>query len=126
MINIQKQIDYWRNGATEELECAANLFEDGRIRHGLFFLHLAIEKILKAHVCRKTQDLAPWKHNLLRLSDLADIKLKEEDAGFLVELNQYNLEGRYPEMSEELPSAEDIKQIRQTTERIFVWLHDQL
>ncbi len=32
---------------------ASDLAGDGRIRHGLFFAHLAPEKILKAHVCKK-------------------------------------------------------------------------
>jgi hypothetical protein len=32
----------------------------GRTRHGLFFAHLALEKTLKAHVCRATNE--NWPH----------------------------------------------------------------
>lgn len=71
MIDINKQINYWRNSAIEDWEVARELLKSGRVRHGLFFAHLAIEKLLKAHVCRSTKDLAPRIHNLVRLADMA-------------------------------------------------------
>jgi len=36
MINIGKQIQYWRDGATEDWEIARDLVSKGKIRHGLF------------------------------------------------------------------------------------------
>jgi HEPN domain-containing protein len=59
MFDIEKQVAYWRNGAAEDLQVAQDLIKRQRTRHGLFFLHLALEKLLKALVCRQTQDLAP-------------------------------------------------------------------
>jgi HEPN domain. len=59
MINIEKQVAYWRDGAVEDWEIAQELIERGRTRHGLFFVHLSLEKLLKAHVCRHTQDWLP-------------------------------------------------------------------
>ncbi|MEW5801581.1 MAG: hypothetical protein AB1847_05675 [bacterium] len=38
---------------------ARELIEHGRSRHGLFFAHLALEKVIKAHICRHTQEPAP-------------------------------------------------------------------
>jgi len=55
LVNIDKQVAYWRNGAVEDWEVAAHLLERGNVRHGLFFVHLAVEKALKALVCRNTQ-----------------------------------------------------------------------
>jgi HEPN domain-containing protein len=52
MLDIAKQVTFWRNGAQEDLTMAQELLESERIRHGLFFLHLALEKLRKAHVCR--------------------------------------------------------------------------
>lgn len=40
MIDIQKQIEYWREGAAEEFDISVSLFENGRFRHGLFFKRL--------------------------------------------------------------------------------------
>ncbi len=51
-IDIQKQIKYWQHGAVEDWDVAENLVDQQKVRHGLFFAHLALEKILKAHVCQ--------------------------------------------------------------------------
>jgi hypothetical protein len=37
MIDIEKQINYWREGAIEDWDVARDLVEKNRIRHGLFF-----------------------------------------------------------------------------------------
>ena len=52
MINIHKQIDYWINGALDDLESAQILIDRKRMLHGLFFCQLVIEKTLKAHVVK--------------------------------------------------------------------------
>jgi len=53
----------------EDWEVGKELIVGRRFRHGLFFIHLALEKILKAHVCRNTVDIAPPIHNLARLAE---------------------------------------------------------
>lgn len=59
MIDLEKQVAYWRDGAVEDWQVAVELVNLGRTRHGLFFAHLALKKLLKAHLCRATADLAP-------------------------------------------------------------------
>jgi HEPN domain-containing protein len=71
VIDIQKQVAYWREGAVEDWAVAQELVAADRPRHGLFFAHLALEKVLKAHICRDTGDLAPRVHNLVRLAALS-------------------------------------------------------
>ena len=44
MVNIRKQVDYWNNGADEDIETADLLIREHRTLHGLFFCHLVIEK----------------------------------------------------------------------------------
>ncbi|MFH0726493.1 MAG: HEPN domain-containing protein [Pseudomonadota bacterium] len=78
MVNIIKQIMHWRSGADEDWAVARELLDRNRIRHALFFGHLTLEKMLKAHVCRNTGDLAPLTHNLVRLAQLAEIQLSSE------------------------------------------------
>jgi HEPN domain-containing protein len=67
MVDKDKQVVYWRQGFEEDREVAQSLIDSGRIRHGLFFLHLSAEKLLKAIICARTGDLAPRMHNLIRL-----------------------------------------------------------
>jgi hypothetical protein len=40
MVNIDKHISYWRNGAEEDFEAAKQLIGSNKIRYVLFFLHL--------------------------------------------------------------------------------------
>jgi HEPN domain-containing protein len=104
MIDIGKQIQHWRNGADEDLVVAQELISHGKIRHALFIAHLALEKTLKAHVCRNTGELAPRIHNLVRLTEVAGLKLTEEQIDLLADVNEFNIEGRYPEMLMPPPS----------------------
>ena len=46
-MDIIRQIEYWRLGASEDWEVAVELISSRRTRHGLFFAHLALEKLLK-------------------------------------------------------------------------------
>ncbi len=58
-MDISNQLSYWIEGATSDLETAEPLINNKRLLHGLFFCHLAIEKVLKAWVVKTTLDLPP-------------------------------------------------------------------
>lgn len=94
-------------GSVEDWAVACDLVEQGRIRHGLFFAHLALEKCLKAHVCRANNDIAPPIHNLLRLAEKASLSFDLKQRNLLAEVNSYNIEGRYPELFLPLPSQSE-------------------
>lgn len=107
MIDINKQIAHWQQGAQEDLEVARNLVLQGKIRHGLFFAHLALEKQLKSLVCKQTGQLAPPIHNLVRLAEKAGVSLRDEQLDLLADVNEFNIEGRYPELLLPSPSNEE-------------------
>ena len=126
MVDICKQIQHWRNGADEDWAVAQVLIGRDKIRHALFIAHLALEKTLKAHVCRNTGELAPRIHNLVRLSEIAALKLSEEQIDLLADVNEFNIEGRYPEMLLPLPTrveADDymarVAEVLQCLNRLF-------
>jgi len=126
MVNIDKHISYWKSSAEEDFQVADQLIRSGKIRHGLFFLHLTLEKILKAHVCRNSRDIAPRLHNLARLAELSGIAFSREDSDFLAEVNPFNIEGRYPEMWGPVPSREEADTLLKKSGGIFEWLKNQL
>ncbi|MDA8414609.1 MAG: HEPN domain-containing protein [Desulfobacteraceae bacterium] len=107
MIDIGKQIAHWRNSAAEDWSVAQDLVARGKIRHGLFFAHLVLEKTLKAHVCKTTGELASRIHNLVRLSEKAGLILSYDQIDLLAEVSEFNIEGRYPEMLLPPPSQEE-------------------
>jgi len=96
-MDARKQIDYWKTSADEDFAAAQSLLDKGHLRHALFFAHLAIEKMLKAHVTRQTGDLPPRIHNLVRLAEIAELMLDAEKTESLYEFGVYQLEGRYPD-----------------------------
>jgi len=109
MFDIDKQIAHWRSGAEEDWQVACELIEQGRIRHGMFFAHLALEKILRAHVCMATRELAPPTHNLVRLAQNGVPTLNSQQMDLLAEVNSFNIEGRYPELLLPLPTTAEAK-----------------
>lgn len=104
----------------------SDLVTDGRVRHGLFFAHLALEKILKAHVCKRIGSAVPKTHDLLRLVSLAGISLSAEQKAFLARFGRYQIEGRYPEMLEPEPSMTIAAAEMRSAEELLTWLTRQL
>jgi len=91
-MNIHKHISHWRAGSGEDWDVAQSLIQQGKIRHSLFFAHLALEKLLKAHYCNTREKVAPMTHNLLRLADEIDLSLEGDHRTLLAECNAFNIE----------------------------------
>jgi HEPN domain-containing protein len=96
-MDLSKQIDYWTTGSQEDFAAAQSLLEKGHYRHSLFFVHLSLEKMLKALVVIKTNNVPPKIHNLTRLSEIAEISVELKIANFLRSFDMYQLAGRYPD-----------------------------
>src|ERR1700733_13857625 len=66
--------------------------------HALFFAHLVLEKLCKAHWVKDNEGNFPPKvHNLINIVAQTKLELSDEDKDFLVRMNQFQLEGRYPD-----------------------------
>jgi HEPN domain-containing protein len=126
VIDKQKHIEYWMNHAEEDIETAKILISRNRILHGLFFCYLAIEKALKAHVFKITDEISPKSYNLLRMAELAEIEFLEEDESFLGILMKYQSESRYPVNSLQIPSREVTNFYLKKTKMLLKWLKEKL
>ena len=94
----QDYIQYWITTAKEDSETMSFLFKGKRYVHALFFGHLHIEKICKAlWVKNNKENIPPKIHNLLSLLEQAKVKPDEKQLLFMLKLNQYQIEGRYPD-----------------------------
>ncbi len=125
-IDVDKQVEYWRTSADEDWEVGADLVRRGRTRHGLFFVHLALEKMLKAHVCRATRKVAPKLHSLLRLAEIAGVDISREQGKVLAKINSYNLAGRYPD-AVPLPPTKGVALERlEAAKEMLEWLKRKL
>jgi len=126
MINIQKQIDYWINGAEDDILTADLLIREKRILHGLFFCHLVIEKAIKAHYVKTTGEVAPRTHNLINLSENAGLNYDEDTQIFLGILMKYQLQGRYPDYNPVLPDLIRVREYFDKTKNLLQWLKTKL
>ncbi len=125
-MDVQKQIEFWKVSAEEDFAAAESLLEKGHLRHCLFFAHLAVEKMLKAHVTRQTNDIPPRIHNLVRLAEIAELPLTSEQASFLRGFDVYQLDGRYPDSAQVLLDLETARGKLVLAEEMLKWLKAQL
>jgi HEPN domain-containing protein len=125
-MDIKKQIEYWIFTAAADLETAELLIENNKILHGLFWCHLSIEKVLKAHVTKFTEEFPPKSHNLSYLIEKTDLKLSEDQLMFCDSLMFYQLEGRYPEFYPKIPSKVIADGILIQTKTLYQWLKAKL
>ena len=126
MLNIPKQIEYWVRSAEEDFEVGSNLIKAGKIRHGMFFIHLAMEKILKACVCKNQKKTPPKIHNLINLYELAGLEKNTERQDALGALNRFCLEGRYPKQWPTIQDKKEAGRYLKMAEQLTEWLKKQL
>lgn len=95
--DIKKIVKYWLEAAEHDFDMANSLFRTGKYDYCLFLCHLSLEKILKALVVNVTKEHAPFTHNLLYLAGKTGAQLSKSQIEFLDQVNEFNIEARYPE-----------------------------
>lgn len=97
-MDVKEHVAYWLTSAENDLGAANQLFASAKYDWCLFIGHLVVEKTLKAYFVYKNDNKIPPKtHNLLKLAEASHLYLTEEQRLFLDEVNDFNLEVRYPE-----------------------------
>ena len=125
-MDVRRQVEYWLNGSQDDIEAAVVLLEKRKIRQSLFFAHLAVEKVLKAHVSKATDAVPPRTHDLLRLAELAGISIPAPRRVFLARLQRYCMEGRYPDLPPETPEWDEARTELDEAQETRSWLVNQL
>lgn len=97
-IDAEKTVQYWLNGATYDLETGQTLLRSKKYPYALFFGHLALEKLLKAVVVKRTGEHAPFSHSLMMLAQRAKLEMPEEMFDSLAEFMEFHTEARYPDV----------------------------
>ena len=126
---MSSALEHWTEQARYDLDTARAMFDSGRYLYVLFCCQQAVEKTLKALIVKRTSDFPPRLHNLLRLAEIADIKMEPDREDFLGELSGYYIQTRYPEEIQSLAQALD-REIAQDaldkTEEVTEWLFSML
>lgn len=90
-------IKIWLDGAIDSMDTAQQLLNSRKFNHSLFFLHLAVEKILKAVFIHKKDTAPPYTHDLVVLAEKSGIKLTKDQKSQLAEISEFNVSARYEE-----------------------------
>ena len=97
-MNKQDHIDYWRRTADSDWTAAETLFDKGHYLQCLFFAHLVLEKLLKAHWVKDNTTLTPPRiHNLESLVEQTGLVLTPDEELVLNKMGMFQMETRYPD-----------------------------
>jgi HEPN domain-containing protein len=97
-VEKQDYIQYWINTSKYDLSSMESVLIAGKYDWALFIGHLALEKIIKAlWVKNNSNDTPPKTHNLKKIADEAQYLMSQDEAMLLLEINDFNLEARYPD-----------------------------
>lgn len=129
-MTIEEHIAYWLESAEHDLEASESLFMSGKYDWCLFIGHLVLEKALKANYVFNNENKVPPKtHNLVRLAERSFLRLTQEQRIFLDEVNDFNLEARYPEYKREFYkrcTKDYADQYHTKIKEYYQWLKSQL
>lgn len=124
-MDVKKVAKKWQKSAKDDFHVAEKLFELKHYTQSLFFLHLSIEKMLKAGVILHTKKQAPYIHHLRRLGKLADLTFDNKQKELLHEITSFNMKGRYQialdEFSKKCTKSYSSHYLK-SGKQLFLWL----
>ena len=130
MLTKEEHIKYWVGTAKRDWKTIQNMFGAKDYMPALFFSHLHLEKLCKALWVKNNNGNTPPKiHNLVKILDEAKISCSPEQKAFMVIMNNFQLEGRYPDYLDSLYKLYKKKNTGAILEQVQIfslWLQQQL
>lgn len=125
-MDAEKNVAHWKAGVPKALKATQYLWDGGFTMEALFWGHLAVEKALKAHVVKVTNDAPPHIHNLVKLAVKGEISFSEEEGRQLYRITELQLMTRYEDDQEGLPDAEEAAALWEFMKAYSQWLINKL
>lgn len=126
----EEYIEFWIEQANEDWNAVNTLFNGKNYLQSLFFSHLVIEKLCKSlWIKHNIENVPPRTHNLITLLNATPVKLSDEQGEFLLMLNRFQLEGRYPDYMTKMHNICNetfTNEIIQTVNDFRIWLLEKL
>ena len=123
-------MEYWIKSSDEDYDVMKVMVENKKNTWSLFLGHLVIEKLLKGLYAKNNPEnpIAPKIHNLILLSQKANIEVPTEIREKIQTINTFNISARYDDYKENFKqkctdeyTMEQIKNI----EEVQKWLKKQ-
>jgi HEPN domain-containing protein len=94
---VRADTQNWIESAEYDLETARHMLASGRYLYVVFTCHLALEKMLKAHVTEVAQTVPAKTHDLVYLIKKAGLELSSDHLEFIGRINNASIPTRYPD-----------------------------
>ncbi len=94
---IKTLVTYWAQSAQEDWAAYEALRRARRYAQSLFFLHLTLEKLLKAIIVKQSNVHAPMTHSLPYLLGKTSLECPEQYLVHLGDISRFNMASRYPD-----------------------------
>ncbi len=127
-MTVQDFLQYWLKTAADDFDTTEKLIQAKKYHHGLFFCHLALEKLLKGLVYKNTNSHALPIHNLVRLANQARLNLTEKQRKELKEITSWNIQARYDSYKfafYKRATKEYTQDWFKKAKEIYLWLRNQ-
>ncbi len=115
----KEYITYWVETAQKDWKAVDDLYKSRNYVQALFWSHLVLEKLLKAHwVKDNVENVPPKIHRLGSILEKTNLDLSDAEKQFLTEMNQFQLEGRYPDYLNNIYKIYKSKQTKLILEQV--------
>ena len=114
----EEHVRFWVESSEQDLPVMEGLLDKGHFVWALFVGHLVLEKILKALYVQNHAATPPFTHHLLKLGRDAGLSLDADQEDFLLEVTNYNIQGRYPDFKRALQNKATPEYTRERIHRI--------
>ncbi len=115
----------WLDMSEYDVETARHMLATGRYLYVVFMCHLALEKMLKAHVTAVTQSIPPKTHDLIYLVKQSGLAMPQPYLDFIGKINNASVPTRYPDdlpkMIAQYPESV-VRDYLERTEEVLQWL----
>lgn len=122
---MRRDTQNWIALSEYDLETARHMLTTGRYLYVIFMCHLAVEKMLKAHVTEVTQSVPTKTHDLIYLVKKSGLALPQFYLEFIGKINNASIPTRYPEdlqrMLEQYPDS-IARDYMKMTQEVVGWL----
>jgi HEPN domain-containing protein len=124
---MNRKTKTWLGLATNDLNLAKELLNrKGKVYYAAHFCHQAVEKLLKAIISHRTDDIPLPTHNFKILLDQAKLRdIPEDKKKFIFGLMPHYIGTRYPEDITKLYKQYTkvfVQRLYRQTQEVFKWL----
>lgn len=130
MRSKDEHISFWIEQSIDDWKAVDSLLHGKNYLQSLFFAHLVIEKLCKSLWIKfNIENIPPRSHNLIYILSFTPLHLPDEISEFLLSINRFQLEGRYPEYMNKMHlicNQDFTSEMIKKTNEVRLWLIGKL